>query len=83
MAVGLTERFDGDGGRHHERDDNGGDPDEGLLAVHPPFHLLRWSLSLGGGGLGGLGGGGFGRVAIISRSLLAALAQASTGIASG
>jgi hypothetical protein len=55
MAVGLTERFDGDGGRHHERDDNGGDPDEGLLAVHPPFHLLRWSLSLGGGGLGGLG----------------------------
>ena len=76
MAVGLTERFDGDGGRHHERDDNGGDPDESLLAVHPPFHLLRWSLSLGGGGLGGLGGGGFGRVAIISRSLLAALAQA-------
>src|SRR5262245_62246365 len=53
-AVGLMEGFEGDRGGHHEGDDDGGDPDEGLLAVHPGFH--------GGGGRGGLGGGGFGRV---------------------
>jgi hypothetical protein len=37
-AVGLMEGFEGDRGGQHERDDDGGDPDEGLLAVHPGFH---------------------------------------------
>jgi hypothetical protein len=41
-AVGLMEGFEGDRGGQHERDDDGGEPDEGLLAAHPGFH--------GGGG---------------------------------
>jgi hypothetical protein len=41
-VVGLTEGFEGDRGGHHEGDDDGGEPDEGLLASHPGFH--------GGGG---------------------------------
>jgi hypothetical protein len=41
-AVGLMKGFDGDS-VEHEGDDDDGDPDEGLLAVHPGFH--RWATS--------------------------------------
>jgi hypothetical protein len=34
IAGGLMEGFEGDRGGQHERDDDGGDRDEGLLAVH-------------------------------------------------
>jgi len=40
MAVGLMKGFDGDSGEH-EGDNDDGDPNEGVLAVHPRrYHVL-------------------------------------------
>jgi hypothetical protein len=42
---------EGDRGGHHEGDDDGGHPHEGLLTVHPGFHrcaTISWSRPPGG-----------------------------------